>query len=237
MESVQFIGYQQFQQETKLIPNDGYFCQYDYGRLLNHGQIYCCEVQTINRIIENVDGYFDFSKKMIDIGSEIGVYSFTLPFQYAYMFEGNKAKCIIASMNMLVHHKEFNFDCHNVLLSDKIENIKYDGFCTEHTINGGIKMDMENADYISTQTLDSYELNDIGFIKIDVECMEYFVLKGGIETIKRNNYPPILFELWPIGHLGMTQEIHDRLQNFLEDLGYEILWNWGDGETHLAIHK
>lgn len=237
MEIVNEIGYQQYLQETKLVPDDGYFCQYHYGRLLNNGELYCAEVNTINKIAANEDGYFDFSKEMIDIGSEIGVYSFILPFSYFHMFEGNKSKCIISQMNMLMHHREDKFDCHNVLLSDKIENIKYDGFCTQYTINEGITYDDQNAKYTPSQTLDSYNLTNIGFIKIDVECMEYFVLKGGLGTIIRNNYPPILFELWPVGHLGMTQEIHDRLTKFLENLGYTILLEWGDGETHLAIHK
>ena len=67
--------------------------------------------------------------------------------------------------------------------------------------------------------------------------MEYKVLKGGLGTIIRNNYPPILFELWDIGKFGMTKENHDLLQKLLEDLGYEIFWYWGDHETHLAIHK
>ena len=67
--------------------------------------------------------------------------------------------------------------------------------------------------------------------------MEYQVLRGGLGTIIRNNYPPILFELWDVDYFGMTQEVHDRLVNFLEGLGYEILWKWGDYETHLAIHK
>lgn len=85
--------------------------------------------------------------------------------------------------------------------------------------------------------LDELNLSNIGFIKIDVEGMEEKVLRGGVGTIVRNNYPPILFELWNVGFYNMTQEKHDSLKNFLESLGYEILWKWGDDSTHLAIHK
>lgn len=238
MESVERIGYKQWLVDTKLIPDDGYVMKYEYKDLVDYSDLYCYEVNTINHIKENADGYFDFSKGMIDIGSEYGPYSFILDFEHHYLFEGNKEKCVIAEFNMLLHHKTYKTNVYNVLLSDKVEPIQYDGFCTNYTIHtGGAEFDEENANIVYSKTLDSFNLNNIGFIKIDVECMEYQVLNGGIGTIIRNNYPPILFELWDVDYFGMTQEIHDRLVNFLEGLGYEILWNWGDFETHLAIHK
>lgn len=43
-------------------------------------------------------------------------------------------------------------------------------------------------------TLDSMNLNKISFIKMDVEQNELEVLKGSKETLKRSNYPPIVFE-------------------------------------------
>ena len=33
------------------------------------------------------------------------------------------------------------------------------------------------------------------------------------------------------------QEKYKSLINILQELGYEIKWNWGDGQTHLAIHE
>jgi FkbM family methyltransferase len=47
---------------------------------------------------------------------------------------------------------------------------------------------------IEIQTLDSYNFSNIGFIKMDVEENELYVLEGGKETIKRCGYPKILFE-------------------------------------------
>ena len=245
MVNVNGIEYKYDYQKPRMsISDKGYLCSTDYlgGKdNLDHG--YCEEVDIINRIIDNEEGYFDFSKNLIDIGSYIGTYSFILPFNYAYMFEGNKDKCIIAQMNMLLHHKQHNFECHNVLLSDKVEYIAYDGFNTnydninEHFNDFGNDVKDDNILNVQTKLLDNFNCNNVGLIKVDVESMEYYVLRGGLGTIIRNNYPPILFELWPVNFYGMTQEKHDRLQNFLEDLGYEILWKWGDFETHLAIHK
>ena len=95
----------------------------------------------------------------------------------------------------------------------------------------------DNEHLQNAVTLDSFNISNIGFIKIDVEWMEEKVLRGGIGTIIRNNYPPILFECWDVGYFNMSQERHDSLENFLKSLGYEILWHWGDFENHLAIHK
>lgn len=231
------IGFKQYLVDTKLIPNDGYFCNYDYRNFIDEDEIFCTEVNIINKIKYNEDGIFDFSGAMIDIGSDIGIYSFILPFDYHYMFEGNRNKCIISEFNMLLWNKELFFECHNVLLSDKHEKIQYNGYISEYTkLYPGEKM--ENSYIRETNTLDEFNISKpITFIKIDVECMEYKVLKGAINTIIKNDYPPILFELWPVGE-NMDQKTHDQLVNFLEDdLGYEILWEWGQFDTHLAIHK
>lgn len=230
------LGYKEYLKDIKLIPNDGYFCHYEYKNFVDEQGIYCCEVNIINKILNNEEGYFDFSKNMIDIGSDIGTYSFILPFNYFYMFEGNKQKCIISSFNMLLHNKDEQFIQYNTLLSDIIEEINYNGFETEYS-----NVDNFNKYFHITQfssILDQYNnITNIGFIKVDVEGMEEKVLRGSYHIIKENNYPPILFELWPVGYHGMTEEKHQSLVNYLEELGYEILWEWGQFDTHLAIHN
>lgn len=213
---------------------------YPEGVSLDELELYCFEINIMIKISNNDEGYFDFSKAMIDIGCEIGTYSFVLPFNFCYMFDGNREKCVLAEMNMLLHNKLDHSKCFNTLLSDKIETVKYDGFCSEFT-PGSIFVNYEKtkSEKVLCSTLDSYNLNNIGFIKIDVEGMEEKVLRGGIGTIIRNNYPPILFELWEVNSLnyGMKEEKYQALIKFLTDLGYEILYEWGDSRTHLAIHK
>lgn len=235
MNHIDKIGYKQYGEYTKEVPNDGYMVEMspNYYHSDCYPDEYCREVNTMIRINNNDEGYFDFSKNMIDIGSHVGTYDFILKFNHFYMFDGNKEYCVISEFNMLLQNKLDRCNCYNVLLSDEIEDIKYNGYQTDYYNI----YDIENTNLCKTQILDHYNLNNIGFIKIDVEGFEYKVLKGGLGTIIRNNYPPILFELWPIGHFGMTEELRNQLQNFLEDLGYTILWEWGDFETHLAIHN
>lgn len=196
---------------------------------------YCGEANIIIRINKNEDGYFDFSKNIIDIGAEHGTYSFKTQFNKIYSFEPNVVSWHLLNVNLMMHDVYDKAKTYNVMLSDKVEEVKYDGFTGKQDDLEAFSYFEENEIIVKTHTLDEYNINNVGLIKVDVEGMEEKVLRGGLGTIIRNNYPPILFELWDVGYYNMTQEKYDSLQKFLEDLGYEILWYWGDMETHLAI--
>ncbi|MDJ0686134.1 MAG: FkbM family methyltransferase [Alphaproteobacteria bacterium] len=71
------------------------------------------------------------------------------------------------------------------------------------------------------RTIDSYAgvggFDRIGLIKIDVEGVELAVMQGSVETLRRNNYPPILFECW---RDVAFKETRDATLRFARDLGY-----------------
>lgn len=74
-----------------------------------------------------------------------------------------------------------------------------------------------NGDVAEVKTLDSFELTGIGFIKIDCEGFEKFVLEGARETLMRER-PVVLVEQKP-GHadrygIGTTDAV-----GYLEQLG------------------
>jgi hypothetical protein len=79
--------------------------------------------------------------------------------------------------------------------------------------------------------LDFLTCDNIRLIKIDVEGHELEVLQGGFETIKRNNYPPIIFEAWT--WKPWYQEKRQEVFKYLTDLGYKIQEL---GENNLAQH-
>lgn len=192
------------------------------------------EQMIIEKIKYNEGNVFDFSKNLIDIGACIGIYSFSLPFKKSYMFEPNKDASILAQANMIINDKK-DYVMYNNLLSDEEEKIiDYDGFSTEYTLNNYNK---DNVVQVKSKKLDSFNFENIGLIKIDVEGMEYHVLKGAKETLEKHNYPPILFELWDVGYWGMDQERYDRLIDLLRnEYHYNLLMHWGDHETHLALN-
>lgn len=195
----------------------------------------CWEIWILQKIGENKEGYFDFSKNIVDIGAGLAEYCWLLPFKHAYAFEPNKTMTYKIHANAVLHNRVEEIDTFQCLLSDKPEDVNYDGFLTE--VGGHSCYHKDKEQVVHSTVLDSFNIDNIGLIKIDVEGMEEKVLRGGIGTIIRSNYPPILFECWDVGYSGMTQEKHDSLFNYLKSLGYEILEHWGDFETHLAIHK
>jgi FkbM family methyltransferase len=84
---------------------------------------------------------------------------------------------------------------------------------------------------IILMTLDSVGFENVRLIKIDVEGHELEVLKGGIETIKANNYPPIIFEAWT--WKPWYQEKRTALFEYLKGHGYEITEL---GQNNIAQH-
>lgn len=210
---------------------NGYVSHESYAVMIKSLGYYFLEANIIEKINANEEGYFDFNKSLVDIGCEIGEYCEWTKFAYYYMFDGNRDKITIANFNMLIREREDICESHVALLGDRVEDIPYDGF------TGDAYADPKNVKMVKTTTLDSFDINNVGLIKVDVEGMEEKVLRGGVGTIVRNGYPPILFELWDPEKTGFDRERYDSLVNFIQGLGYEILWNWGDEQTHLAVKK
>lgn len=232
------IFYKQWNEPEVEIPQSAVIMDTRFAQTLHccstYPEIYCWEVWAIQKIGLNEEGYFDFSKNILDIGAGLGEYCWALPFKHAYAFEPNKTTEYLIHANLVMRDKVNDVETFGYLLSDKVEDVKFDGFGCELGVN---MIDANNTRVVQTHILDEFELDNIGLIKIDVEGMEEKVLRGGIGTIARNNYPPILFECWDAETANMTQEKRDSLFNFLKGLGYEILEYWGDWETHLAVHK
>jgi len=77
----------------------------------------------------------------------------------------------------------------------------------------GTRSDMGTID-VSVGVLDSFEFDDIGFMKIDVEGFEEKVLRGGTKTIERCR---------PIMYIEDDRmELSDSLRRYIRGLGYTI---------------
>jgi FkbM family methyltransferase len=91
------------------------------------------------------------------------------------------------------------------------------------TVNATDRIDLVPLDYLT--------FDNVRLIKVDVEGHELEVLKGGIETIKANDYPPIIFEAW--AWKPWFQEKRKTLFDYLEGHGYKIEQL---GNNNLAWH-
>ena len=94
---------------------------------------------------------------------------------------------------------------------------------------------------IEIKRLDDFKLKNLGLIKIDVEGMELEVLKGGVDTIRNSNYPPIIIEIWDV--VDWRKKFHEYYQknileitSFLQQLGYKVPDYQGEGD-YLCLHS
>lgn len=163
-----------------------------------------------------------FCKKntFLDIGAHTGTYSIALsPYaKQVYSFEPQKMT-YYALCGSIALSDARNITAHNIALGSPdqvgIQTLKI------RSPDGGGSSLQSFADpvlaeeHVEVRTLDSYNLKNIGFIKMDVEDNELYVLKGAVNTIKQNNYPTIMFE--------SNHENKELFSYITETLGYSAI--------------
>lgn len=180
-----------------------------------------------------VDAIFKYYKKgdMVDVGAYIGLHTIAMSkLSKVYAFE-----CQPLSYHLLkdnVKHLE-NVETNMVALSDK-EGQRYIDLIDIKSVSNfggfgsrGTKNDGEREIGCPSATLDSYHLNDIGLIKIDVEGHELKVLKGAEQTIK-NSQPVLIVEiLGGVDYDNTTEDNKrtiDKVKNYIcENFNYVLV--------------
>jgi FkbM family methyltransferase len=170
----------------------------------------------------------------IDIGMFRGVYSFLLskysksvigfeanPIMYKYL-EKNLKKIVkkIEIYNFALSNKTgdtyIKIPLRNKsVLKNNFEDFYEGGLATIHLDN---KLEEKNFEKFKTKCniLDNFKFDDkIGFIKIDVEGHEQFILEGAVNTIKKDK-PNLLIE---IEKKHRSDSIKNTF-NYLKNLGY-----------------
>jgi len=190
-------------------------------------------------------------KTVVDVGAYIG--SHTIKFAQlakpgkVYAFEPQQDIYQMLSYNIELNGLGDYVTAHQMALGDRSCNTKmarnvkssddpeiFHNRGSNHML--GCLDDSGDPLAFEMRTLDSFELDNVGFIKIDVEGAQFLVLKGAEETIKRNK-PVMLIEILG-GHGGTDFTHHKATQRaeviqWLEERGYGAL-QWR-GSDHLAI--
>ncbi len=185
--------------------------------------------------------------QVIDVGANMGSYAIPLAKQFPQIeviaFEAQQT-----IFNQLVGNIELN-KANNVLpihlgLSDTEADVvtTVPHYETEWNI-GAFSLDEEvrqnqyevqtagGKETVRLMPLDTFEFKNVLLMKIDVEGMELKVLLGSQQTLKDNNYPPILFEAW--ASVAWFEARRRALYRHLEELGYKVI---PFGNNNIAQH-
>jgi len=149
----------------------------------------------------------------IDIGSNVGLWSCDLVQSFEQVIAFEPVAEFIECFKKNV--KTDNYIIHNVALGSK------ESFINMHIVEGNtghshIDPQSIGIGTIPLKTLDSFNLNNIDMIKIDVEGFEEEILKGAEETIKRNK--PIMV---------IEQQKHEYKDAMTDLPSVKILEAWG----------
>lgn len=169
----------------------------------------------------------------LDVGSHTGTYAISLAHlnEKVYAFEPQRmtfyALCGGVALSNL-----HNIECRNYGLGSEDQ-------VGEQTLNlvssdgGGSTLQEVQGKILARERIEVRRLDDmsasitdpISFIKMDVEGNELQVLRGAVETLRRHNYPKILFE---------SNYENVELFNFVRDLGYKVVSVSGTYNMFLA---
>jgi len=167
------------------------------------------EIKYINRFVDN-------SKNAVDIGANRGIYTYYLSklVPHVYAYEPNPE---LADYLRKTVHK--NVSVHEIALSNK----GGEGFFEIPTVKGyetpglGRLTSNQESDFrtfrVKLKKLDDEVLDNIGFIKIDVEGHEVAVIEGGVNLINRN-HPNMQIEIEQRHHSEPIFEIFDLIIEF-----------------------
>lgn len=176
-------------------------------------------------------------KVFLDIGAHTGTYSISLaPYSKSVVaFEPQKNTYYALCGSVALSGLAYNIECVACGLGSE-EQVGQQTLRIVSNDGGGSSLlhSAENAsilreEQITVKTLDSLEIKDVGFIKMDVEDNELNVLRGGLNTLRESGYPSILFESNQGGENGSV------LFGFLrEALGYKVIPVRGCSNMFLA---
>lgn len=188
---------------------------------------------------------------VLDIGANLGSVSVPLGRMLMgkgqlYSIEAQRNVYYQLCANLFLNGLSRHCTAYHTALSDRTGYIDIPYLDSDHERNlGALSIDPEirreqgwiqdngHTETVPLRTLDSLELPAAGLLKIDVEGMEYEVIRGGSGYLVRSDFPPILFEVWGedmAGQLPKREALFAYLQN---TLGYTLFLN---GDLCIAQH-
>lgn len=151
-------------------------------------------------LIKWCEQYLSTDNVFVDIGSGIGLFSLLLSTKckevQAFDPVESLITCLAVGSSM---NNYYNIHYNKVALSNKDSSIllyKNDKVTTTNTLLAKVlQIDDSNVQTVKASTLDSFNLQHIGLLNIEVDGSELNVLTGSIMTLLNNNFPPIVIKI------------------------------------------
>jgi len=165
----------------------------------------------------------DFNTVAIDVGANIGFWSKDLckKFNHVYAFEPVKENVEYYKKNI----RYSNYTLYNLALGK--EELKDQPVYINDDCCGASSLDSTKAKHGSdivtdVITLDSLNLNFVGYMKVDVQGTEKEVVLGAIETLKNNDICLVVELPRNPGRKNFIEEKknHKEVTEILADIGY-----------------
>jgi FkbM family methyltransferase len=191
-----------------------------------------------NHIYEFLKNNLKKTDTYIDVGSHYGCHSLIASemCEKVYSFEPQKILFDIQVKNFK-DNNIMNVKVFNNGLSNKNEILTMNKLDYEQSwINSGDVSVGLDGEEISLKKLDSYEFENVGIIKIDVQGYEKFVIEGALETIKK--FKPILIVEFESGQLQKFGYGPKDLFDYIRSLDYVVYfleYTWPS--DHVFVHK
>ena len=159
-------------------------------------------------------GYVTNKRLALDIGANVGLWSRDLVKNFTTVMAWEPVpmfrECLIRNVpadNLQIRTEALGDQNTKVTMNVAVDNMGHTHVDPDRMGQGETEL----------RTLDSYELTDVDYIKIDCEGFEYRVLKGAEETIKRCR-PLVIVE----------QKPHDTYtRDYGQFAAVELLQSWG----------
>ena len=166
----------------------------------------------------------------VDIGAHVGITAYRLSesFEHVHAYELNTNLLPHLQYNLNMK-KVDNCTTHPVGLGDEEKEVSIK--TTNKSFGTHVDPDKKTGKF-RIKTFDSFNLQNVDFIKIDAEGYEPLVAKGALDTIKRCT-PIILYERKD--HPERYGYERDSIRNILMPLGYRLIRKLGKGEKNAVL--
>ena len=133
-------------------------------------------------------------------------------------------ECLVKNINGFT-----NITAINACLADRMNETR--GFEGDKELKSCIRRTMPDGS-VPTLTIDSLELPECGFIKLDLQGYDYFALKGAAETISRCKpvvmfeHDPSCYERYGVGRNDPADWLKSLGMTYKDCLRKDPIWGW-----------